>query len=95
MDLGRPAGGLFGKPADASMKGESAFWVVYLPISAVDWIAKAGAARIQSAVSRFASNGIPEFVCSAGAPCGTSSFRQDRAITNFASGGGAQFKFDA
>jgi hypothetical protein len=95
LDFGHPAGSLFGKPADASMRGESAFGVVYLPIPVVDVFAKAGAAHIQSTVTGFAPNGIPDFVCSVGVPCGTSPIRQNRNSTNFASGGGVQFKFDA
>jgi opacity protein-like surface antigen len=95
MDFGHPAGSLFAKPADASMRGESAFGVVYLPIPMVDVFVKAGAAHIQSTVTGFAPNGIPDNICVVGVPCGTSPIRQDRNSTNFASGGGVQFKFDA
>jgi hypothetical protein len=94
MDFGHPAGSLFAKPADASMRGESAFGVVYLPIPMVDVFVKAGAAHIQSTVTGFAPNGIPDNICVVGVPCGTSPIRQDRNSTNFASGGGVQFKFD-
>ena len=97
LDFGHPAGSLFGKPADASMRGESAFGVVYLPVPMVDVFVRAGAAHIQSIVTGFAPNGIPDNVCVVGVPCGTSRspIRQDRNSTNFASGGGVQFKFDA
>lgn len=95
VDFGHPSGTLFGRAASASMKGESAFGVLYLPIPVVDVFAKAGAARIQSTVSGFAPNGIPDNICFAGVPCGTSPFRQDRTSTTFAAGAGAQFKFNA
>ena len=95
MGLGHPAGSLFDRPANASMTGESAFGVVYLPIPVVDVFAKAGAARIQSTVSGFAPNLLTDLVCFAGVPCGTSPVRQDRTSTNFAAGGGVQFKFDS
>lgn len=72
LDFGHPAGSLFDKPADASMRGESAFGVVYLPVPMVDVFVKAGAAHIQSTVTGFAPNGIPDNVCVVGVPCGTS-----------------------
>jgi hypothetical protein len=93
LDLGNPTGSLFGHPASASMKGISGFGVIYLPIPVIDVFAKAGAARIQSTVSGYAPNGIPDFICLPNIPCGTSPFREDRTNTNFAAGAGAQFKF--
>jgi opacity protein-like surface antigen len=95
LDLGNPTGSLFGHPASASMKGASAFGILYLPIPVVDVFAKAGVARIQSIISGLAPNGIPDFVCAPGVPCGTSPFRQDRTNTTFAAGAGVQFRFDA
>jgi opacity protein-like surface antigen len=95
LNLGSPNGSLFGHPASASMKGESAFGVLYLPVPLVDVFAKAGVARIQSTVSGFAPDGIPDFVCMAGVPCGTSPLRQDRTDTRFAAGAGLQVRLDA
>ena len=94
LDLGSPTGSLFGHPASASMKGASAFGILYLPIPVVDVFAKAGVARIQSTVSGVAPNGIPDNICLAGIPCGTSPFQQDRTNTTFAAGAGVQFKID-
>jgi hypothetical protein len=95
LDLGNPSGSLFGFPASASMKGESAFGILYLPVPVVDVFAKAGAARLQSTFRGFAPNGIPDNICVAGVPCGTSPFQQERTTTAFAAGAGAQFKLGA
>lgn len=95
LDFGSPSGSLFGHPATASMKGASAFGIVYLPVPVIDVFAKAGVARIQSTVSGFAPNGIPDNLCVIGVPCGTSPFQQDRTNTTFAAGAGVQFKINA
>jgi OmpA-OmpF porin, OOP family len=95
LDLGNPTGSLFGHPGSASMKGASAFGILYLPIPVVDVFAKAGVARIQSTASGFAPNGIPDNICAPNVPCSTSPFQQDRTNTTFAAGAGLQFKFDA
>lgn len=92
LDLGNPTGHLFGHPASVSMKGSSAFGVLYLPVPVIDVFVKAGVARIQSTASGFAPNGIPDNICVAGVPCGTSPFQQDHTNTTFAAGAGVQFK---
>jgi opacity protein-like surface antigen len=89
MDFGHPSGTLFGLPADASMRGVSAFGILYLPLPVIDVFAKAGVARIQSATSGFAPN--PNLICLI-APC-TSPFQLDRTNTSFAAGAGAQLRF--
>lgn len=92
FDLGHPTGSLGGAPADVSMKGTSAFAVLYLPVPVVDIFLKAGAARLQSTI-----NGTVSQACPGGSlpicPPPTVPFREDRTNTNFAAGGGAQMKF--
>jgi hypothetical protein len=72
---------------DVTMKGESAFGVLYLPVPIVDIFLKGGLARIDST----AGTGI---VCSAGQPCPAlaSLAPERRANVGFAGGAGAQFK---
>jgi opacity protein-like surface antigen len=95
FDLGNHSGNLFNYPASGSMKGASGFAVLHLPIPVVDVFAKVGAARIQSTFSGFAPSGIPDLVCVAGIPCGTSPFQERRTSTTFAAGAGVQYKFAA
>ncbi len=92
MDFGDPSGSLFGYSANVSMKGESAFGLLYLPVPPIiDVFAKAGVARLQSAASGYAPN--LSLVCVAGIPCGTSPFQLDETNTGFAAGAGGQLKF--
>lgn len=93
LNLGHPQADFYGFPADASVKGAAAFGVLYFPVPVIDLYAKAGAARLQSEVSGFFPVG--DFVCVAGAPCGTVPFRLDRTTTGFAVGAGAQLRFGA
>jgi hypothetical protein len=92
FDLGNSSGNLFSHAANGSMKGESVFGVLYLPIPAVDVFAKAGLARIQSTFSGFAPNGSLSDACMSGIPCQTSPFRGARTSTTFAAGAGIQYK---
>jgi opacity protein-like surface antigen len=91
MDFGHPRGTLFAHTADASMRGVSAFGILYLPVPVIEVFAKAGVAHIQSATSGFAPN--PNLICIPELPCGTSPFQLDRTNTSFAAGAGAQLKF--
>ena len=92
FDFGHPSGTLGGTPADVSMKGVSAFAVLYLPVPLVDIYLKAGAARLQSSI-----NGTVSQACPGGSvpicPPPTAPFHEDRTNTNFAGGAGAQMKF--
>jgi hypothetical protein len=75
----------------ASLKADTAFAVFYLPVSAVDFYAKLGVARLQSSAS--ATENVEDNVCIAGGPCGgTFTHIYSQTSTNFASGVGAQFK---
>jgi opacity protein-like surface antigen len=91
IDFGHPTGTLLAHPADARMRGVSAFGILYLPIRVIDVFAKAGIARIQSVTSGFAPN--PNLVCVPEVPCGTSPFQLDRTNASFTAGAGAQLKF--
>jgi hypothetical protein len=93
-DFGHPSGGFGAYPADVSMKGASAFGVLYLPVPIVDVFLKAGVARIQSELNGkgyFAPN------CSSNGPCppyvGLAPFQLNRTNTGGAGGAGAQYKF--
>lgn len=94
MDLGHPSGSFNAYPANVSMKGESAFGAVYLPVPTIDLFLKAGLARVQSKV-----NGTGSFApnCPPYAPCplylGIAPFHLDRTNTGLAVGAGAQYKF--
>lgn len=71
---------------DVSMKGESAFGVVYLPIPIIDIFIKAGIARIDSKATTHT-------VCGS-QPCQTLIVdppTDSRTTTGFAAGAGAQF----
>ena len=73
---------------DVTMKGESAFGVLYLPVPIVDIFLKAGLARIDSTAATHT-------VCSGGQPCPTliaDPEPESRANVGFAGGAGAQFK---
>jgi hypothetical protein len=95
-DLGHPSGSFNAYPANVTMKGGSAFAVVYLPLSLVDFFLKAGIARTQSEVI-----GTGVFVpnCSSNALCpqyiGIAHFQLDRTDTEFAAGTGLQYRFDS
>jgi hypothetical protein len=93
VDLGNPSGNVYGFPANASVKGESAFGVVYLPIPVIDVYGKAGVARLQTTASGFFPTGSN--VCVAGSPCGSIPFQLSRTTSDFAMGAGAQFHFGA
>jgi len=94
MDLGHPSGSFNAYPANVSMKGESAFGVIYLPVPTINLFLKAGLARIQSKI-----NGTGYFApyCPPYALCplyvGIAPFHLDRTNTGFAAGAGAQYKF--
>lgn len=92
-DFGHPSGGFGAYPADVSMKGGSAFGVLYLPVPIVDVFLKAGAARIQSEVN---GTGVYGPNCSSNGPCplyiGLAPFRLNRTNTSCAGGVGAQYK---
>ena len=94
MDLGHPSGSFNADPAKVSMKGESAFGVIYLPVPTIDLFLKAGLARMQSQV-----NGTGHFApyCPPYSACplyvGIAHFQLDRTNTGFAAGAGAQYKF--
>jgi hypothetical protein len=73
---------------DVTMKGESVFGVLYLPVPIVDIFLKAGLARIDSTAATHT-------VCSGGQPCPTLVTEpepESRANVGFAGGAGAQFK---
>ena len=88
MDFGNPGRSFFGYPANASMKGGSAFGMLYLPVPIIDVYLKAGIASIHSTVS-----GSVPIVCPAPGPCGPGAFQQSQTNTGFAGGAGLQFKF--
>jgi opacity protein-like surface antigen len=85
MDFGNPGGFFSGYPANASMKGGSAFGMLYLPVPIIDVYLKAGIASIHSTVSG-----------SVLVPCPTCipiTFQQSQTNTGFAGGAGLQLKF--
>jgi opacity protein-like surface antigen len=88
MDFGHPSGSFLGNPANASMKGESAFGMFYFPVPIIDVYLKAGIASIHSTV-----NGSVPLVCPVGGPCGPAPFQQSQTNTGFAGGAGVQMKF--
>jgi opacity protein-like surface antigen len=92
VDLGHPSGNLGGQPADVTIKGGSAFAMLYLPVPVVDVYAKLGVARLKSTLN--AVQVLPGVgTCPVNAPnCALRPFRLDRTNTNFAVGAGAQFK---
>jgi Outer membrane protein beta-barrel domain len=84
-----------------SLKADTAFAVLYLPVSAVDFYGKVGAARLQSSVSAIANYVV--FTSGALAPacftqpCSVSAIKltqytSDQTSTNFAFGAGLQVK---
>lgn len=87
IDFGRPSGNLGAVPANVNLKGAAAFAVAYLPVPVVDIIVKAGFARLQNTLS---GTGGFEGVGSDSAT--NSLFRLDRTNTNFAVGGGVQYR---
>jgi hypothetical protein len=71
---------------DVTMKGESAFGVLYLPVPIVDIFLKAGLARINSTATT-------NIVCSAGVCIELATPEPERRTNiGFAGGAGAQFK---
>lgn len=94
MDFGDPRGSLFGYPARASMKGASAFGILYLPVRVIEVYAKAGIARIRSNVTG-SYNPCPLCLCIPEVPCGALPFQVNRTNTSFAAGAGARFKLGA
>jgi Outer membrane protein beta-barrel domain len=90
-DFGHSSGGFNAYPANASMKGVSAFGVLYLPVPIVDVFLKAGVARIQSELN---GTGIGGPNCTAACPAYLflESFQLDRTNVGGAGGVGAQYK---
>jgi opacity protein-like surface antigen len=86
-DFGHPSGSFNLFPADVSMKGESAFGVLYLPVPLIDFFVKAGLARIQSELSGTGAVAVqnPPIV-------GFAPFQLDRTNTSFAAGAGVQYR---
>jgi hypothetical protein len=86
-DFGHPSrkNGFFA--TDVTMKGESAFGVLYLPVPIVDVFLKSGLARIDSTATT-------NIVCSPGQGCPEIASPEPERRTNvgFAGGAGAQFK---
>jgi opacity protein-like surface antigen len=87
VDFGHPGGDFLGNPANASMKGVSAFGIFYFPVPIIDLYLKAGVARIQSALS-----GLAPVFCPAPGPCGPVAFQESQTNTGFAGGAGVQIK---
>jgi opacity protein-like surface antigen len=87
FDFGNPShqSGFFA--STVTMKGGSAFGVVYLPVPIVDVFLKAGLARIDSTATT-------NVVCPTGQPCIEIATPGPESRTNvgFAAGAGAQFK---
>ena len=75
---------------DVTMKGESAFGVLYLPVPVLDIFLKAGIGRIDSTATT-------NIVCSASQVCIELASPKPESRTNvgFAGGAGAQFKIGA
>jgi hypothetical protein len=94
VDFGRPTGGFGSYPADVSMKGASAFGILYLPVPMVNVFLKAGVARIVSEINGTSIYG-PN--CPASVPCplyvGIAHFQLNRTNTSGAGGVGAQYNF--
>jgi hypothetical protein len=85
-DFGHPnvQNGFLG--TDVTLKGESGFGVLYLPVPIVDIFLEAGLARIESTATT-------NIVCPAGAPCPAlaTPAPENRTNVGFAGGVGAQF----
>jgi hypothetical protein len=90
VDFGRPNGTLGGAPANVSLRGVSAFGVVYLPVPVIDIFLKAGAAHLESTVNGEAYQACPALVGIACAP--TVPFRVEHTDTHFSAGAGVQYK---
>jgi len=86
IDFGKPGGQVNTFRASASMKGEAAFGVLYLPVPRVNIYLKAGVARLEST-----------FKYSSCGPCACNfcfgSIQLDRTTTAGAGGVGAQYRF--
>lgn len=80
LDFGHPSGTAAGFAADASLKGQSAFGMLYLPLPlpVLDVFVKAGVARLDASGTVSSSSGTLSF---------------DETDTKFAAGAGAQLKF--
>lgn len=90
LNFGNPSGTTFTYPANASIKGEAAFGMLYLPIPVIDIYVKAGLARLKNDLRGYYP--IGDNICEFGQPCGTAPFESNRTNTTFAAGAGAQFK---
>lgn len=86
-DFGHPSRQNGFLATDVTMKGESAFGVLYLPVPIVDIFLKAAVARIDSTATT-------NIVCSANQVCIelATAEPEKRTNTGFAGGAGAQFK---
>jgi hypothetical protein len=86
INFGKPSGEANTFPESASIKGVSAFGVLYLPVPVVDIYLKAGIARLQSAL-KFSYCG----------PCACdfclNTIQLERTNTSGAGGVGAQYRF--
>jgi opacity protein-like surface antigen len=95
VDFGRPRGTFGGYPTSAEMKATAAFGVVYLPVTAVDILLKAGIARTQTTITGigFGANcgQGPSRVCSA--LIYMVPYQQESTNSAFAWGAGVQHKF--
>lgn len=93
-DFGHPSGSFNAYSADVSMRGVSAFGVLYLPVPIIDVFLKAGVSRIHSELNGTGYGG-PN--CSANGPCPeyvfVGPFQINRTNTSGAGGVGAQYKF--
>lgn len=90
VDFGSSNGTLGGAPANASLRGASAFGIVYLPVPVIDILLKAGAARLESTVNGEAYQACPALVGIVCSP--TVPFRVEHTDTHFAAGAGVQYK---
>ena len=95
MDFGHPSGAFNDYSASVSMHGESAFGVLYLPLPLIDFIFKAGIARLHSEISGIGTSG--PYCPPGGGPCPTFltalvPFRLERSNTGPALGAGAQYE---
>jgi opacity protein-like surface antigen len=87
-DFGHPSEQFGLSSANVTMKGESAFGVLYLPIPIVDIFLKAGIARIESTATTNIVLCVPPAECPQFMPVS-----ENRTNEGFAGGVGAQFKF--
>jgi hypothetical protein len=86
LDFGHPNTTVGGWPTDLTMKGESAFAVLYLPLPILDLYAKAGMARLQSQLRT-----VTTYFCTPANP-GCNVFVVKNTDTHVAGGVGVQVK---